>query len=321
MGFKVLIPQDITMAGKEWLVSRGDEVTVLEDASVESICSVVGDYDAILARTASYTREVLEAGIKLKVIARYGAGVDNIDCQAASELGIRICNAPVANSCSVAEHTITLLLACAKNLIVQDREARAGNYNSRNLLKSVELKGKTLGLIGCGHIGRMVAKKAYYGLEMEVIGYDAYLKQDQVPDYIHMKSDAEKILRNSDFISLHIPATAETVDFINMESLKMMKKSAVLLNCARGGVVREEDLFTALKEGVIAGAGLDVFKEEPADKENPLFSLENLIVSPHNAALTYDAMDRMGLHAAQGIDEVLQGKKITWAVQDKEEEE
>lgn len=314
MGSKVLIPQDITAAGKEWLISKGYEVTVLKNSSAEAILEVIGDYDAVLARTAEYPRKILEAGKKLKVIARYGAGVDNIDCKAATELGIQVCNAPVANSNSVAEHTITLLLACAKNLLVQDRETRNGNYESRNQRKGMEVRGKTLGLIGCGHIGQLVAKKAYFGLDMQVIGYDAYLKQEQIPEYIHMEQEAEDVLAKADFVSLHIPATPETKDFINAGRLRKMKSSAVLLNCARGGVVNEKDLYVALIEKKLAGAGLDVFKKEPPDKENPLFSLENVIVSPHNAALTCEAMDKMGLHAAQGIDEVLQRKKPTWPV-------
>ena len=314
MGFKGVIPQDITAAGKDWLVSKGYEITVLTDSSVEAVGSVIEDYDAILARTAKYPREVLEKGKKLKVIARYGAGVDNIDCQAATELGVWVCNAPVANSGSVAEHTIALLLACAKNLVVQDAQARAGNYDSRNRLKGSEVQGKTLGLIGCGHIGSLVAKKAHFGLEMNVICYDAYLKPEQVPEYVHMEQDVDAVLAKSDFISLHIPATKETARFIGAARLKKMKKTAILLNCARGGVVDEKDLYEALKGYVIAGAGLDVFENEPPDKENPLFTLEQVVVSPHNAALTFEAMDRMGLHAAQGIDEVLRGERPTWPV-------
>jgi D-3-phosphoglycerate dehydrogenase len=314
MGFKVLIPQDITAAGKEWLVSKGYEVTVLADSSPEAIGSVIKDYDAVLARTADYPREVLEKGKKLKVIARYGAGVDNIDCQAATELGIWVCNAPVANSASVAEHTIALLLACAKNLVVQDKQARAGNYDFRNQLKGCEVQGKTLGLVGCGHIGRLVAKKAHFGLEMNVIAYDAYLEPEQAPEYVHMEQDVDTVLAKSDFISLHIPATKETAGFINAARLRKMKRTAVLLNCARGGVVEEEDLHEALKNHMIAGAGLDVFEKEPPDAKNPLFSLEQVVVSPHNAALTVEAMDRMGLHAARGIDEVLRGERPTWPV-------
>lgn len=314
MGFKVLLPQDITSAGKEWLISRGYEITVLEDYSVESICKVVGDYDAILLRTAPCPRKVLETGKKLKVIGRYGAGVDNIDCKAAKELGIQVCNTPVGNAVSVAEHTITLLLACAKNLTVQDKKTRCGDFSSRDYMKSTEVQDKTLGLIGCGHIGRLVAKKAFHGLDMKIIAYDAYLQQEQLPDYIRLEKDVDVVLRESDFISMHIPATKDTLDFINEGQLNKMKKSAVLLNCARGGVVNENDLYAALTSGTIAGAGLDVFKEEPPERDNPLFQLDNVIVSPHNAALTYEAMDRMGIQAAQGIDDVLRGVTPMWPV-------
>lgn len=314
MGYRVLIPQDITEAGKNWLAERGYEIAVLQEHSVETICRLVPEYDAILARTAEFPREVMEAGSRLKVIARYGAGVDNIDLEAASEHGIQVCNAPLANSNSVAEHTVTLLLACAKNLIIQDRETRAGNFESRNLLKGTEVRGKTLGLIGCGHIGRLTAEKAAGGLGMQVIGYDAFLKKGDSSGVISVVEDLDELCRRADFISLHVPATPETYHLINREKLSLMKKTAVLINCSRGGVVDEAALYEALVQGVISGAGLDVFEEEPVKRENPLYTLENVIVTPHNAALTYEAMDQMGLDAARGIDEVLNGRRPTWPV-------
>lgn len=314
MGYKVLIPQDITEAGKDYLRQKGYEVCVLNDASVETICREVKDCDAILVRTAAYPRAVMEAGSKLKVIARYGAGVDNIDVEAATEHGIWVCNAPVANSNSVAEHAVTLLLACSKNLRVQDQQAREGNYESRNTLKSREVSGKSLGIVGCGHIGRLVAKKAHYGFDMRVKGYDPFMGADKFPDYIEREENLEQLFKECDFISLHIPATAQTKNLVDRNLLGKMKKSAVLINCARGGVVNEEDLYHCLKAGEIQGAGIDVFENEPDIAGNPLFELDNVIVSPHNAALTYEAMDQMGLDAAKGIDEVLNGQKPTWHV-------
>lgn len=314
MSFKVLIPQDITMAGKQWLQEQGCEVTVLKDSSEKSICGVIGEYDAILARTAPYTRKILEAAKKLKVIGRYGAGTDNIDCVAATELGIQVCNAPIANSNSVAEHTVTLLLACAKNLLCQDTRTRRGNFESRNTLKGTEVANKILGLIGCGNIGQRVAQKVTYGFDMRVIGYDAFISEDKLPDYIEKVNSVEEIFKTADFISLHVPLTQETKNLVDINKLNQMKSSAVLLNCARGGVVNETDLYAALKEKKIAAAGLDVFEKEPASADNLLFTLENVIVSPHNGALTYEAMDKMGLDAAKGIMEVLKGQKATWPV-------
>lgn len=315
MNYKVLIPQDISRAGKDYLERRGFQVTVLNDSSEKAVCEAVGDYDAVLARTAPYTRAIIQAGKKLKVIARYGAGTDNIDLKAATECGVQVCNAPVANSNSVAEHTVALILACANNMVVQDRETRKGNYESRNRLKSMEVSGKTLGLIGCGHIGQRVAEKAAKGFRMKVIGFDSYLPKDRVPEnLIEMKGSMDEVLAQSDFISLHVPLTRETKNMIDMAALSKMKKSAILINCARGGIINEKDLYDALKRRVIAGAGLDVFATEPVEASNPLFALDNIIVSPHNAALSYEAMDQMGIDAAKGIEEVLTGKSPTWPV-------
>lgn len=314
MSQRVLIPQDITDKGKEFLKEKGYEVKVLQDSSEETLCREVKDADAVLFRTAKYPRRVIESGRRVKVYARYGAGVDNLDVAAATENGIWVCNAPVANSNSVAEHTIALLLACANNLIVQDHQARVGHYNSRNELPSTEVKGKVLGVVGCGHIGQLVAEKASVGLGMHVIGYDEYIKPEKLPSYITKVDDINEIFEKSDFISLHIPATPETRNLVNEKLLAKMKPTAVLLNCARGGIVNEDDLYRFLKDRKIGGAGLDVFANEPDIGGNPLFELDNVIVSPHNAALTHEAMEQMGLDAAKGIDEVLSGKIPTWSV-------
>ncbi len=314
MSFKVLIPQDITEAGHKYLHAHDCEVIVLSDSSVESICAAVKDVDALLVRTASYPAEVFDSARKLKVVARYGAGVDNIDLEAASRHGVQVCNAPFANSNSVAEHTITLLLACAKNLIIQDHACRTGDFESRNRIKGVELEGKVLGLIGCGHIGRLVAQKAALGFGMKVVGYDAYADRKDMPEYLTLLDSSKDVYQKSDFLSLHVPLTPSTKNMVNKEIMDHMKQGAVLLNCARGGVVNETDLYEAVKKGKLAGAGLDVFADEPIDPENPLYTLDRVIVTPHNAALTAEAADRMGLHAAQGIVEVLNGKQPTWPV-------
>lgn len=320
MSYKVLIPSDITSAGKEYLKEHDCEITVLDDSSVENICRNVADADAILARTEDYPAEVFEAAKKLKVIGRYGSGVDNIDLEAARRHGVQICYTPFANANSVAEHTMMLILACAKNAVLQDKACRAGDFASRNRNRGVELEGKTLGLIGCGNIGRLVAKKAAYGFDMKVIGYDAYVDPAKIPDYIQLKDCEDDIYREADFISLHVPLVKDTRRMIGKAALDKMKTTAYVINCARGGVIDEEALYDAVSSGRIAGAGLDVFESEildmgkPLDSESPLFTLEQIVVSPHNAALTIEACDRMGIHAAQGIVEVLTGRKPTWPV-------
>lgn len=314
MGFKVLIPQDISQVGKKYLLERGYEIKMGSGITVEAIAKDVEDCDAILARTAPFTAEVLRSGKKLKVIGRHGVGVDNIDIKVATELGIWVTNAPESNANSVAEHTLGLIIACARNLVRCDKEFRNGNFEIRNKLNGSDLEGKTLGLLGVGRIGTMVAKKAVFGLDMNVIGYDPFLTQDKVIPEIDLSTNWEYVLKNSDFISVHMPANAKTKGIIGRKEFEMMKPSAYFINCARGEVVNEADLIWALQANEIAGAGLDVFEQEPPSKDNKLFEIDNVILSPHNAALTKEAAMRMALHAAMGIDEVLTGNKPKWPV-------
>jgi D-3-phosphoglycerate dehydrogenase len=314
MGFKVLIPEDITAAGKDCLKSLGYTVEVMSNPTEDKICEAVKDCDAILARNFPYTRKIMEAGKKLKVIARYGVGTDKIDLQAATELGIQVTNAPTANTNAVAEHVIALLLACADHILYQDAQTRAGNFKSRDITKSLEIKGRVLGLIGCGRIGQSVAEKASKGFGMKVIGYDAFIPEDRWPKIIERRENMEDLIREADVISLHVPRTKDTMNMINKDNMKLMKKTAILLNCARGGVVNEADLYEALKNKAIFAAGIDVFATEPASKDNPLFTLDNITVSPHNAALSVEAMDQMGMDAAHGIDDVLHGRKPKYPV-------
>jgi len=314
MSFKVLIPQDISKIGKDYLLECGYEIKMGKGVSVEQIVKDVEDCDAILARTALLPAEVLKAGKKLKVVGRHGVGVDNIDLKTAEELGIWVTNAPLSNANSVAEHTIGFIIASARNMVRCDKEFRAGNFEIRNQLNGYDLEGKILGLIGLGRIGTMVAKKASLGLDMKVIGYDPFLAQDKVIPQIELVNDWDYIFKAADFISLHMPATEKTRGIIGMREFELMKPTAYFINCARGEVVNEPDLIEALKTNKIAGAALDVFSAEPLPKDSSLFGLDNLIITPHNAALTKEATMRMALHAAIGINEVLSGKKPSWPV-------
>lgn len=314
MPFRVLIPQDITRPGKQYLEENGCEIKVLQDCSVENICREVKEMDAILMRTAPCPSVVFEAADRLKVVARHGAGFDNIDLEAATAHHVQVCNTPTANSNSVAEHTMSLLLACAKNLLIHDRACRKGDFESRNRTLSVEVEGKVLGLVGCGHIGQLVAKKAALGLGMRVIGYDAYAKPENMPEYITLALNIEEVYQQADFLSLHVPLTPDTKGMIDRHVFTRMKPNAIVLNCARGGIVNEGDLYWAISNNIISGAGLDVFSCEPIDPSNPLYSLDKVVVTPHSAAQTFEATDRMGLYAAQSIIEVLQGKPPRWPV-------
>lgn len=313
MGFLVYIPQDIEEEGKRFLTKKGYEYKIGTDLSQETLIRDVEDCDAILTRSnAMITEKVIQAGKQLKVIAKYGVGLDNIDIDAATKRGIYVTNTPEANANVVAEHVLAFMLALSKNLLPMDEELRKGNFAFRREMFSVDLEKKTLGIIGLGRIGRLVAKKARHGFDMSVIGYDPYLSSS-VPD-IELVDNLDQILKESDFISLHLPLSESTKGIIGTREFTLMKSSAYFINAARGGVVNESDLAQALKRGEISGAGIDVFEQEPPDKDNPLFDLENVIVTPHSAALSKEGAGRMSLHAAIQVDQVLSGEKPKWAV-------
>lgn len=312
---KVVIPQDITDAGKDYLIERGYEVVVGSgNTDLEVMKQEVADADAILARTAPYPPEVLAAATKLKVIGRHGIGVDNIDVDYCTKNGIWVCFAPTSNAVSVAEHTVGMMVACAHHFSRFDRGIRNGEWEFRNTYKGCDLQGKTLGLVGMGRIGSMVANMCISAFGMKVIGYDAYLPAERFPAGSTKVDSMEEVLKNADFVSMHVPSTPETKGCINKKTIAMMKPTAFLVNCARGDVVNIDDLAECLKNNVIAGAGTDVFPAEPPAKDCALFSVDNVIMTPHTAALTYESMDRMGLHAAMGIHSVLSGEKPEWSI-------
>jgi len=312
--YKVLIPQDIAMEGKVYLRDKGYEIKMGKGSTVEQIKEDVVDCDAILARTASFPAEVLEAGEKLKVIGRHGVGVDNIDVKRATELGIYVTNASESNCNTVAELAIGFVIALGRNLLKCDRAVRDNHFEIRNQLTGMDIKGKTLGVLGLGKIGRLVALKAYHGLAMNVIGYDPYLSKSQCPEGVEKIDKLDEIFEKSDFTSVHIPLTKDTKHSIGKHQFDMMKSTAYFINTARGDIVHEDELINALKKGDIAGAGLDVFEQEPPARNHALFALDNVILTPHNASLTTECMIRMAVVAAQGIDEVLSGKKPTYPV-------
>jgi D-3-phosphoglycerate dehydrogenase len=243
-------------------------------------------------------------------------GVDNIDLEAATRLGIWVTNAPESNSNSVAEHVIGLIIACARNTIRCDREFRDGNFEIRNQLIGMDLEGKTLGILGLGRIGTLVAKKASLGLDMKVVGYDPYISADRVAPEIQKIDNWDQVFKTCDFVTLHLPSTSETRGIVGKRELSLMKSSAYLINAARGEIVNEAELVEALKAEQIAGAGLDVFEKEPPDRDSTLLTLDNVVLSPHNAALTEESMIRMAIHAARGIDEVMSGNRPSWPVND-----
>jgi len=263
--------------------------------------------DAIIAGDSKISRETLEGADKLKIIARHGVGVDNVDLEACTEKGIIVTNVHVAEGPSVPEHVFALMLAISKKLFLRDKMVREGRWNERDQLVGKELKGKTLGIIGLGNIGSQVSKIARTAFDMNVLAYDPYISNEKAKEVGAQLVNLENLLRESDYISINCPLTDETRGMIGEKELKLMKSGAVLVNTARGGIVEEDALYRALKEGWIEGAGIDVLENEPVSK-HPLFGLNNILLTPHSAAFTVESLRRAAIVACENVLKVLKGE-------------
>lgn len=313
MNEQILIPQAVAQCGVDYLVEHGYRIKMGTGRDEESVARDVKGCSAILLRTAPVTRKVIEAEPALKIVARHGAGYDNIDIAAAEEHGVWATNAPLSNSNSVAECTIGLMLAAAKKLMELSDSLKRGDFFYKNEHKGLDLEGKTLGIIGFGRIGRMVAKKAALGLDMKILAYDPNVRPDDMPEYV-TPAGRDDVFSGADFLTLHCLLTDETRMSVGRREFELMKDSAYLINCARGPIVDTAALVEALNDGRIAGAALDVFEEEPPDMSDPIFKCKNVTVTPHIASNTVECMDRMALHAAMEIHRVLSGHKPEWPV-------
>jgi D-3-phosphoglycerate dehydrogenase len=277
---KVLVIQPIAQEGIDLLLRHGVEVRQPPVPTREALLEEVVDAEAILIRDAPISREVIERGKRLMVISRHGAGLERIDVQAATEHSIVVTYTPIANSVSVAEHVLGLMLALAKNLCKMDRALREGNFEIRHEVYGMELEGKILGIIGLGNVGRRLGIKAAHGLGMRVVGYDPYVRPEDLSPGIELASDRDMVFREGDFVSLHLPLTSQTREQIGGTEFTLMKKTAFFINCARGALVREGDLIEALQKGEIAGAGLDVYSITPPQRGNPLLAMEIMRLIP-----------------------------------------
>lgn len=288
---------------------------VVQGTSVEpeEIIRQAQGCSAILIRSAKITAEIMDAIPTLKVVAKHGMGVDNIAVDHATEKGILVVNAPFSNLNAVAEHIVMLLIGLSKRVVRMDKLLRAGQYAQRNTYKTIELKGSTVGIIGMGKISRLVVKKLA-GFEMNMIAADPYVTQDDVADLPVTMVSAEEVYTKSDFVIIHTSLFPSTYHLVGAEQFKMMKPTAYIINAARGPVIDEEAMIAALNAGEIAGAGLDVFEQEPPAADNPLFAMDNTIVSPHNAALSDGALRAMAMDSSMGITEYLTGKPVTYPV-------
>ncbi len=311
---KVLIADKLSPLAEEVFKQRGIEVDFETGLSPDELKARAGDYDGIAVRSATkLTAEILEAGAagKLRVTGRAGIGVDNIDVEAATAHGIVVMNTPYGNATTTAEHTIAMLFALARQIPAADASTQAGKWEKSKFM-GMELTGKTLGLVGCGNIGSIVASRAL-GLRMKVVAYDPFLSNDRAVDLGVEKVELDELYRRADVITLHVPMTDQTRGLIDAAALAKCKKGVRILNCARGGLVVESDLKAALESGQVAGAALDVFEVEPA-KENALFGLPNLVCTPHLGASTSEAQEKVAVQVAEQMSDYLLDGAVTNAI-------
>ncbi len=314
MAPRVLISDALSPAAVQIFKDRGVEVDFQPNLGKDKdkLTELIGGFDGLAIRSASkVTAKILEKAIKLKVIGRAGIGVDNVDIPAATARGIIVMNTPFGNSITTAEHAITMMLALARQIPEADASTRAGKWE-KNKFMGVEIFGKTLGVIGCGNIGSIVADRAI-GLKMKVIAFDPFLSSERAMDLGVEKVELEELFKRADFITLHTPLTEKTRNIIDAKALARVKKGVRIVNCARGGLVDEAALYEALKAGRIAGAAFDVFVEEPAT-QNPLFSLPNVVCTPHLGAATSEAQENVALQIAEQMSDYLLRGAISNAV-------
>jgi D-3-phosphoglycerate dehydrogenase len=309
---KVLVKEKIADAGVALLQDKYD-VTLGVDWDDAELDAKIGEFDALLVRSATQVDAALiEKATNLKVIGRAGVGVDNIDVPAATKRGIIVANAPESNIVTAAEHTVALLMAVARNVPQADAALKGGEW-ARSRYGGVEVYEKTLGILGFGRIGQLVAARAK-GFQMNVIAYDPFVSAERYAELgVEKAADTDEVLKAADFLTIHLPNTPETKGFMNAESFGLMKDGSRFLNVARGALVNYDDLLAALNSGKLAGAGLDVFESEPLT-ESPLFELDQVVVTPHLGASTTEAQDRAGVQTAEQIDAALSGELVSNAV-------
>ncbi|RKF21803.1 phosphoglycerate dehydrogenase [Altericroceibacterium spongiae] len=309
---KVLISDKMDPNAAKIFEERGCDVDVKPGMTPEELKEVIGQYDGLAIRSATKaTKDILDAATNLKVIGRAGIGVDNVDIPAASAQGIVVMNTPFGNSITTAEHAIAMMMAVARQIPEANERTQKGEWPKSKFM-GVEVTGKTLGLIGAGNIGSIVASRAQ-GLKMRVVAYDPFLTEERAVEMGVEKADLETVITRADFITLHTPLTDETRNILSRERLEKTKKGVRIINCARGGLVDEAALKDLLESGHIAGAALDVFAEEPA-KDSPLFGTPNFICTPHLGASTTEAQVNVALQVAEQMSDYLLTGGVTNAL-------
>lgn len=296
---RVLVSDKLAEAGLDVLrEASGVELEFRPGMSEDELCEVIGDYDGLIIRSGTkVTPRIIDAAEKLRVVGRAGIGVDNVDIPAASRRGIVVMNTPTGNSVTTAEHALALLASLARRIPQAVGSMRGGKWE-KSKFQGREIAFKTLGIIGLGNIGRIVADRAQ-GLKMKVVGVDPVMSSERCAELGIELVELDELLARADFITIHAPLTPDTKHLINDDAFDKMKKGALLVNAARGGIVDEEALARAIEAGKIGGAALDVFSQEPIDKESPLLGLDNVLCTPHLGASTSEAQERVAVEIAE----------------------
>jgi D-3-phosphoglycerate dehydrogenase len=310
---RILVAEKIADDGIELLSRAGHEVDVRLELSPEELVAAISRYEALIVRSATRaTREVIEAGSRLKIIGRAGVGVDNVDVTAATERGVIVCNAPTSNVVSACEQTFALMLACARRTPQASASMREHKWD-RGKFSGNELYQKTLAIFGLGRIGGLVAKRAR-AFEMNLIGFDPYATPERAAEIgVTLYDRVEDVLPQADFITVHLPKTKETIGMFGPEQFSLMKDGVYVVNTARGGIYDMEALAAAVRSGKVAGAGIDVYEKEPCT-DSPLHELDQVILTPHLGASTKEAQARAGLQIAEYVLMGLEGKMVPTAV-------
>lgn len=308
---KILIADPLAKEGIEALKAQA-EVDVKTGLKPDELKKVIGDYEALVVRSETKaTADIIQAGKKLLVIARAGVGLDNIDVQTATRQGVVVVNAPTGNTIAAAEHTVAMMLALARHIPQANAKLKSGVWQRSDFM-GVELRGKTLGVIGLGNVGSEVARRAQ-AFNMRIIGYDPFVSVDYARNLSVQLVPLEQLFKESDFVTLHLPLTSQTKMLIGAKELSKMKKSVRIINCARGGLIDEEALVKAVEEGKVAGAAVDVFIKEPVT-DSVLFNNDRIIVTPHLGASTTEAQTSVALEVAEQVMAVLKGQPARYAV-------
>ena len=311
---KVIVPDTINPAGPE-ILRQAAEVIYSAEQPGKPLREFTTEAHAIVVRLGEIDRELLEHAKNLMIIAKHGVGYDNIDIEAATEKKVVVINTPLDNAESVAEHNLGLMLSINKKIALADRSIRLGKPKSREELVGVELKDKTLGLIGVGRVGSTLAAQCRAAFGMDVMAYDPYVSEERAEQLGVTKVERlDKVVQGANYVVICVPLTEETANLIGARELKLMKPDAFLINSSRGGIVDEDALYDSLVEGEIAGATLAVFLKEPPSPDHPLFSLENFIGTPHIAGGTHEAMRRMATTCAEEILRVFRGERPKFPV-------